>query len=71
MKRALVVGGANGIGLSIATELAKRSECEKVYIVDKAILDKAHDNAKFEYCQFDLTNNDYSFFSRFEAVVRR
>ena len=38
MKRVLVIGGANGIGLSIATELAKREECEKVYIVDKAQL---------------------------------
>ena len=38
MKRALVVGGANGIGLSIATELAARQDVEKVYIVDKAAL---------------------------------
>ena len=38
MKRALVVGGANGIGLSIATELAKREDIEKVYIVDKAAI---------------------------------
>ena len=35
MRRVLVVGGANGIGLSIATELAKRDSVEKVYIVDK------------------------------------
>ena len=68
MKTALVVGGANGIGLSIATELAKRNECEKVYIVDRAILDKAHNNAKFEYHQFDLASNDYSFFSRFTNI---
>ena len=36
MKNALVVGGANGIGLSIATELANSSDIENVYIVDKA-----------------------------------
>ena len=30
MKKALVVGGANGIGLSIATELAARPDVEKV-----------------------------------------
>ena len=38
MKRALVVGGANGIGLSIATELAAREDIEKVYIVDMMVL---------------------------------
>lgn len=32
MKKILIVGGANGIGLSIATELSKRSEVEKIYI---------------------------------------
>ena len=35
MRNALVVGGANGIGLSIATELAQRDDIQKVYIVDK------------------------------------
>ena len=34
--RALVVGGASGIGLSIATLLASREECLRVYIVDRA-----------------------------------
>ena len=38
MKRVLVVGGANGIGLSIAKVLAAREQVEKVYIVDKAPL---------------------------------
>ena len=38
MKRALIVGGANGIGLAIAKELSASDACEKVYIVDKAIL---------------------------------
>lgn len=47
MKRALVVGGANGIGLSIATELAKRNDCEKVYIVDKSELSTDYNNEKF------------------------
>lgn len=65
MRRALVVGGANGIGLSIATELAKRDDCEKVYIVDKSTLAEENINQKFEYFQFDLTSNDYSFFDRF------
>ena len=33
MKRILVVGGANGIGLSIAKVLAARESTEKVYVV--------------------------------------
>lgn len=68
MKRALVVGGANGIGLSIATELAKRNDCEKVYIVDKSELSTDYNNEKFEYYQFDLTGNDYYFFDRFRDI---
>lgn len=68
MKKALIVGGANGIGLSIATELAKRKDCEKIYIVDKSELSKDYNNAKFECYQFDLTSNDYSFFDRFNDI---
>lgn len=68
MKRALVVGGANGIGLSIATELAKRAECERVYIVDKAQLATEYMNVKFDYHQFDLTNSDYTFFDQFHDI---
>lgn len=68
IKRILVVGGANGIGLSIATELAKRDSVEKVYIVDKAPLADEFMNQKFEVFQFDLTNEDYSFFGRFVDI---
>lgn len=68
MKRALVVGGANGIGLSVATELAKRSDVEKVYIVDKAVLASDYYNSKFETFQFDLTQEDYSIFDNFLEV---
>lgn len=32
MRKALVVGGANGIGLSIAFQLAKQDVYEKIYI---------------------------------------
>ncbi len=66
--RILVVGGANGIGLSIATELAKRDSIEKVYIVDKAPLAEDYIHSKFEPFQFDLTNEDYSFFNRFADI---
>ena len=68
IRRILVVGGANGIGLSIATELAKRDEVEKVYIVDKAPLSEEFTNPKFKSFQFDLTNDDYSFFDRFTDI---
>lgn len=68
IKRILVVGGANGIGLSIATELAMRDSVEKVYIVDKAPLVEDYIHSKFEPFQFDLTNEDYSFFDRFTDI---
>lgn len=68
MKRALVVGGANGIGLSIATELAARQDVEKIYIVDKAELADEYMNAKFEMYQFDLTQDDYSIFDKFRDI---
>ena len=65
MKKALVVGGANGIGLAIATEFAKRDECEKVCIVDKTSVPEEYRNDKFEVHTFDLTSNDYSLFDQF------
>lgn len=68
IKRILVVGGANGIGLSIATELANRDSVEKVYIVDKAPLAEEYCHPKFEAFQFDLTSEDYSFFDRFTDI---
>ena len=68
MKRLLVVGGANGIGLAIATEAAQKSECEKVYIVDKAQVAPENMNDKFECFQFDLTAEDYSFFGQFNNI---
>lgn len=68
MKRVLVVGGANGIGLSIATELALKDGVEKVYIVDKASIAEEFQNAKFEEYCFDLTSEDYSFFDRFSDI---
>lgn len=68
MKKVLVVGGANGIGLSIATELTKRDEVEKVYIVDKSLLSEEYANVKFEFYQFDLTQEDYSIFNKFQDV---
>lgn len=68
MRRALVVGGANGIGLAIALDLAKRENCEKVYIVDKSPLADEYKTEKIEDIIFDLTNNDYTLFDRFVDI---
>ena len=66
--RPLIVGGANGIGLSIATELAHRDTCEKVYIVDKVSVPEEYVNDKFDVYCFDLTSADYSFFDKFNDI---
>ena len=68
MKRILVVGGANGIGLSIATQLSRRNDVEKIYIIDKAPVSEEHMNPKFEGYQFDLTQDDYSIFDNFMDI---
>lgn len=68
IKRILIVGGANGIGLSIAHELAKREETEHIYIVDKAPLLDEFAHSKIESFQFDLTAEDYSFFDQFTDI---
>ena len=68
MKRILIVGGANGIGLAIATEMAKKTDCEKIYIVDKAKVEQEYIHPKFESYQFDLLSDDYSFFERFSDI---
>lgn len=68
MKRILIVGGANGIGLSIAMQIVKRETCEKVYIVDKDSLADEYKHSKIENFQFDLTNADFSLFDRFTDI---
>lgn len=68
IKRILVVGGANGVGLSIATELASRESTEMVYVVDKVALDAQYSHAKIESYQFDLISEDYAFFDRFTDI---
>lgn len=68
IKRILIVGGANGIGLAIAHELAQRETTEKVYIVDKADLQEEYKHPKIEAFQFDLTQSDFSFFNRFDDI---
>lgn len=68
MKRILVVGGANGIGLSIAKVLAARKETERVYIIDKSPLASGYQEEKIKSYEFDLTNSDYSIFDQFGDI---
>lgn len=68
MKRLLIVGGANGIGLSIAKVMSAKAECQKVYIVDKSPLDEKWLEPKIESYVFDITNENYSFFDRFSDI---
>jgi len=68
MKRILIVGGANGIGLSIAKVLTAREETERVFIVDKAPLAEQYREQKIESYEFDLTSADYSLFDRFTDI---
>ncbi|EFI70860.1 MULTISPECIES: SDR family NAD(P)-dependent oxidoreductase [Segatella] len=68
MKRILIVGGANGIGLSIAKVLASKNDTEKIYIVDKAVLSDNYKEDKIESFQFDLTSDDYSIFNKFTDI---
>ncbi|MCR5179943.1 MAG: SDR family NAD(P)-dependent oxidoreductase [Bacteroidaceae bacterium] len=68
MKRILIVGGANGIGLSMAEELSGRPTTEKVYIVDKAPLAPDYQRDNIESYEFDLTSDDYSLFDQFSDI---
>lgn len=68
MKRILIIGGANGIGLSIATEMAQRNDCEKIYVVDKKPMSEEYKHEKIKSFVFDITEADYSFFNQFEDI---
>lgn len=68
IRRALIAGGANGIGLAIAHELAQRDSTEVVYVVDKSALAAEYQHPKIQPFLFDLTADDYSFFDRFGDI---
>lgn len=68
MKRILIIGGANGIGLSIATELADREETETVYILDKSPLAEENRRPKFKSYIFDITSEDFSLLDTFADI---
>lgn len=68
MKRALIIGGANGIGLSIATQLAVREDVESVEILDKASLAPQYQQKKIRAEVFDLTSNDYNILEQYQHI---
>ena len=68
MKRILIVGGANGIGLSIANILSERESTEYVYIIDKKPLASKYRKNNIKASIFDLTNSDYSIFDQFNDI---
>ncbi len=68
MKRALVVGGANGIGLAIAHELAINTNIDKIYIVDRSPITDENNHRKFDFHQFDLLSDDYCIFDQFNDI---
>lgn len=68
IKRILIVGGASGIGLATAVEMAGRDSVEKVYVVDKQQFPVEYQKDKIESFCFDLTADDYSFWDRFDDV---
>lgn len=66
MKESLVIGGSNGIGLSIALELTK--VCQVVTIIDKQhnpLID-GYDNIRFH--QVNLLDADYSFLENYKDI---
>lgn len=65
MRKALIVGGSNGIGLAVAKCLVE--DGYNVTIIDKSAPDPLIKN-KCEYVFFDLSINDYSIFDRFRDV---
>ena len=65
MNKSLVVGGSNGIGLSIALHLAKM--CNEVIIVDRLQPDVSIP-ANISYLCVNLINNDFSFLTDYDDV---
>ena len=68
MRQALVIGGANGIGLAIATLLAEDVRFGCINIVDRVAVATEFHHPKFKYHIFDLRSEDYSLFDTFTAV---
>lgn len=65
MKKALIIGGSNGIGLAIALQL---NDYDCVCIIDKVAPDMAVLPAHISFEYFDLTSQDYSIFERYQDI---
>ena len=64
LKEALVIGGSNGIGLSVVMNL---NGYDKIHIIDKIAPEKDLPvNIRFH--EFDLLNADYSVFDQFTSI---
>ena len=68
MSDALVIGGANGIGLAIATLLAEDERFDNIHIVDRQTVVSEFQHPKFRCHTFDLRSEDYSLFDTFTEV---
>lgn len=53
--KALVVGGSNGIGLSIVLNLVERTDVDRIYIIDKSTLDSKYAHHKVQVDIVDLS----------------
>jgi len=68
MKRILIVGGANGIGLAMAHELAKSENTEKLYIIDRSEIDAPNMLPIFDCRIFDLQSKNYDIFDNYQDI---
>jgi short-subunit dehydrogenase len=64
MRKALVIGGSNGIGLSIVKNL---QGYDKIYIIDRLMPDMQM-SGNISYEKFDLRTQDYSIFEKYKDV---
>lgn len=68
MKNVLIVGGANGIGLSIAKTLTAEKDVRHIYIIDKAPLAQKYQEEKIKSFIFNLSCDDYSILDQFNDI---
>lgn len=68
MKKALIVGGASGIGLSIANQLTKNDAYDEVNIIDRNAPSIDINSDKIHSYILDLTSEDYSILDRFGDI---
>lgn len=64
---AMVIGGANGLGLAITEQLVKNHNCNRIFIVDKENITYI-ENKKIEYIQNNLLFDGTSVFKDFLDV---